>query len=254
MSIDVNKNALASVANTLKHGSPENNLPAPPSLLPLESSTPVEQWDVSGIKTQEEMLADIIKSLKTDPAYAARFYGAIASGAKRTNADPSALHLVLEPLRKLTAQTPVEQWDVSSVLSKEEQEKVLTEFMKGQGALVALAASHAAFHNGAALDAASLQNLFTLPTFVPDKPHADMSALFKQAPFTGDIKHWDLTNIKPVDPKTFEAAKAVEMELPPTPFDVDMTQWQINVSDEAMAKALKQLKAANPSDNTPSGP
>ena len=95
--------------------------------------------------------------------------------------------------------------------------------------------------------------LEVLSPFILGTATADMSAVFVQAPFDGKMEGWSLPSKEEME-KFAADAKAAGVELPSVSFDTDTTNWLINVSEESLAKAREQLKAANPSNNTPGSP
>lgn len=81
-----------------------------------------------------------------------------------------------------------------------------------------------------------------LTPFLVGNKVSDMSAVFFPAPFNGDIRGWNTANVSEFEAKALQAAKEVEMELPATPFDVDMSKWELKMSKESLDKVAEQLK------------
>ena len=62
----------------------------------------------------------------------------------------------------------------------------------------------------------------------------DMGAVFEDSEFTGDIRTWDVSATQPL-------VQTDEPDLPPTPFDVDTTKWELSNLKHAEVQA-QQMK------------
>ena len=87
--------------------------------------------------------------------------------------------------------------------------------------------------------------------FAHEEPHTatwdtsgavDMRAFFNDPGFSGDISNWDVSRVKSMAPTT---------ELPPTPFDVDTSKWELSLLKDAQDPQAEPPALAPPSTPAP---